>query len=720
MSYDRVLPPPAALVNQDQSGHWIPRRDSLLHNSIMADRHASISENGTTSQSLTYAPSSPPPAGHRAPAHPSDPSADNVTPPKTRSRSSATLSNESSNMPDPPMSSSQASLTERNTEWNSASSICLCQPDPKVPRPRNAFILYRQHHQAGVVAQFPNLPNPEISKRIGDQWRASSPEVKAHWKDLAEQEKVLHQSKYPDYKYQPRRNGRNNSQGSATNPTVDPENRRCPKCGGRSMGTPSTVSSSGYLVSASSGAPSTPWSATRPPSTPSSGSSAKRFLQGAGSPPSNGTGKGSHHNKDISKNIVAQSHSTPRHKHHEDIDYPLSPDAKRRRVMGPPYAVIPRVANGPPTPFAFSRYQEPLPRPDFMNLPAFAMGPPPHPRPSYHRPKSSFTLPPLQKAPSLSDATQARSVEAMVMSIPTLKKIRILANISPPLADPSPASPAFETRGFIIAVDGQEAAAVEQITTYLRAVFAPSNPIKVFQSPATAEESKESETMEKRTLSIENCHLTMAKYLALSSQLKSYITSSSLNATSAKSSPAVSPKSIPVRPSRAVPSSSDVEMIDRSATTLTPTISTASAIAGSSSPIPIALVPAYQLTRTDLSACHVPIDDNYAPTDHWQWMASMWRGTIGPDITIAVRRYESENSSNSDSAATARDWNTSKRSGEKNNKGSAGNVNAEVEVKLDEYKAVIVRVEMGGKVGDGGMRRLGFEIGEWIRGRGGA
>lgn len=98
----------------------------------------------------------------------------------------------------------------------------------------------------------------------------------------------------------------------------------------------------------------------------------------------------------------------------------------------------------------------------------------------------------------------------------------------------------------------------------------------------------------------------------------------------------------------------------------------------------------------------------------------MWRGTIGPDITIAVRRYESENSSNSDPAATARDWNTSKRSGGKNNKGSAGNVNAEVEVKLDEYKAVIVRVEMGGKVGDGGMRRLGFEIGEWIRGGGGA
>ena len=49
-----------------------------------------------------------------------------------------------------------------------------------------AFILYRQHHQAHVVAQNPGLANPEISKVIGDHWRQSTPEVKAHWKNLAE------------------------------------------------------------------------------------------------------------------------------------------------------------------------------------------------------------------------------------------------------------------------------------------------------------------------------------------------------------------------------------------------------------------------------------------------------------------------------------------------------------------------------------------------------
>ena len=49
-----------------------------------------------------------------------------------------------------------------------------------------AFILYRQHYQAAVVAQNPGLANPEISKVIGEQWRDSPLEVKKHWKSLAD------------------------------------------------------------------------------------------------------------------------------------------------------------------------------------------------------------------------------------------------------------------------------------------------------------------------------------------------------------------------------------------------------------------------------------------------------------------------------------------------------------------------------------------------------
>lgn len=49
-----------------------------------------------------------------------------------------------------------------------------------------AFILYRKHHQANILAQNPGLTNPEISKLIGEQWKNTNPEVKKEWKALAE------------------------------------------------------------------------------------------------------------------------------------------------------------------------------------------------------------------------------------------------------------------------------------------------------------------------------------------------------------------------------------------------------------------------------------------------------------------------------------------------------------------------------------------------------
>ena len=49
-----------------------------------------------------------------------------------------------------------------------------------------AFILYRQHHQAAVVAHNPGLANLEISKIIGMQWRALTEDEKNKWRALAE------------------------------------------------------------------------------------------------------------------------------------------------------------------------------------------------------------------------------------------------------------------------------------------------------------------------------------------------------------------------------------------------------------------------------------------------------------------------------------------------------------------------------------------------------
>ena len=100
--------------------------------------------------------------------------------------------------------------------------------------------------------------------------------------------------------------------------------------------------------------------------------------------------------------------------------------------------------------------------------------------------------------------------------------------------------------------------------------------------------------------------------------------------------------------------------------------------------VPIALVPMYQLSLTDVFASRVPIADAYAPVDHWQWMATLWRGVVGPDVTVAVGR------------------------------GDGGGVKGGVEIRLGDAKAILVREG----VGEGVLRRVGFEVGEWVRGLG--
>ncbi|KLU89560.1 hypothetical protein MAPG_08531, partial [Magnaporthiopsis poae ATCC 64411] len=133
---------------------------------------------------------------------------------------------------------------------DSGSHICLCTREPKIPRPRNAFILYRQNKQAQVAARNPGLPNPEISKIIGRQWRQETEEVKNFWRHNAVEEKRNHEKQYPGYKYTPRRGTKtglsalkdlslSGSPYSATGDSGTGSNH-CPKCGGRYISMPAT------------------------------------------------------------------------------------------------------------------------------------------------------------------------------------------------------------------------------------------------------------------------------------------------------------------------------------------------------------------------------------------------------------------------------------------------------------------------------------------------
>lgn len=79
---------------------------------------------------------------------------------------------------------------------------------PKIPRPKNAFILFRQHYHRVLIDEWTTqgveIPhNSNISKIIGTKWKGLQPEEKSHWETLAKKEKLEHERKYPEYKYKP-------------------------------------------------------------------------------------------------------------------------------------------------------------------------------------------------------------------------------------------------------------------------------------------------------------------------------------------------------------------------------------------------------------------------------------------------------------------------------------------------------------------------------------
>ncbi|TNY21715.1 high mobility group box domain-containing protein, partial [Rhodotorula diobovata] len=72
-----------------------------------------------------------------------------------------------------------------------------------VPRPRNAFILFRSHAvTAELIPRSMGITN--ISQVIGSVWRGLSPVERKKWEDLAEEEKRLHKERYPDYVFRPK------------------------------------------------------------------------------------------------------------------------------------------------------------------------------------------------------------------------------------------------------------------------------------------------------------------------------------------------------------------------------------------------------------------------------------------------------------------------------------------------------------------------------------
>ncbi|KAF9456808.1 high mobility group box domain-containing protein, partial [Collybia nuda] len=74
----------------------------------------------------------------------------------------------------------------------------------RVPRPRNAFMIFRSEFWAGdKISSSVERDHRHISRIIGHCWNQLSETEKDVWRRKAEQEKVEHSLRYPGYRFSP-------------------------------------------------------------------------------------------------------------------------------------------------------------------------------------------------------------------------------------------------------------------------------------------------------------------------------------------------------------------------------------------------------------------------------------------------------------------------------------------------------------------------------------
>lgn len=77
----------------------------------------------------------------------------------------------------------------------------------KVPRPPNAFIIYRAQFHPHMKQHNPQMHNNEISKALGERWKNEPENVKEKYRRMALEVKAKHAAQHPNYQYAPRKPG---------------------------------------------------------------------------------------------------------------------------------------------------------------------------------------------------------------------------------------------------------------------------------------------------------------------------------------------------------------------------------------------------------------------------------------------------------------------------------------------------------------------------------
>ncbi|GAB1201323.1 hypothetical protein APSETT444_010714 [Aspergillus pseudonomiae] len=193
-------------------------------------------------------------------------------------------------------------------------------------------------------------------------------------------------------------------------------------------------------------------------------------------------------------------------------------------------------------------------------------------------------------------------ITAKLLSV--FNKIGTLAYGSPPI------NPAFQksgSRGPVISVDGQDSSSVKSIIDYLHSTLPMEGfRTRVFKGP----EARPRHMSRRKYGPIVEYLNNVSAWHPISAQVVDYIQH-------------------PYRGLRAKAKRGD-----------DPGNGSVPALRDTGYPLPVALIARYQLTTVDAFACEISVDDPYSQTTHQQWMESLWRGCVGPDIVVYIQDHE--------------------------------------------------------------------------------
>ncbi|PWW71867.1 hypothetical protein C7212DRAFT_367078 [Tuber magnatum] len=484
----------------------------------------------------------------------------------------------------------------------SPSTICLCQQPARIPRPRNAFILFRQHNQAAVVAKHPGKPNPEISKIIGEMWRESSQEAKNLWQRHADEEKKKHLARYPEYRYQPRRNGKKNppagagGSGSASGGAISPplETAICSTCGGRtgSLSTPQTPATPGSAVPKTPGLSQLPHSARTPTSAPPP---SKRRRAGTGDDaPRGSTGSPA---GPIGEQVGIEALLQLGHQGDDEniVVTELQASTKRQKMNG-----------GSPTTDVLAT----SPLQHNLYLGHFSPQPPnPNIDPFLQHNSFEESMPSLDADRNLTSGSHQMSNFSPELPEPHAPKLSPMQKISAfnRICKPLPTGMGI-SRLPVIAIEGDDIEAVSELFHAVVKLISNSDPIEVIDEPDVSV-SEQSHELEESTEISDGLLMPTGDGNDLDSASALKDTEDDLEA---------------------------VKYLNHVSSWRRRCLRIKNAVMHSNSASQqMVLVNRYMVSRSNSASARLSSDDLSA-LEHWQWCATLWRGCIGPDMTIYV------------------------------------------------------------------------------------